>query len=395
MWGCGIRNDPPAAFVAHIGLYYTAMHKAGLILLGALALAACDDPVSDVGLELLEEGAQPTTHRIEPAVFESDRLNDITGGVTRVLAGRVEDPLFGTVAVNGYVDFAGSWPAINESTITEMELQLKPDYVYGDTAASITLGLHALTESWTAIGAHADMTLPVADEVTKFSFLPTDTLITALLPETWKDAHSETIRSQEFETLFHGFSLKTLSAEAVVGFATEGSQMLIRTEGDSVAYRMSLTFSNIVRETNPVPSDGLLSVQDGAGPSVRLNFDIEEFKELPLNGAMVRVFADTVATQNVPAGFARPVANRLQLLKITAPDDPPTLLAVATLTPDADYRFQGAALRSFFQNALLGLESYTHLELRPPYQEHSLSSIYIREGSAGNGGPEAVLVLSR
>ena len=103
------------------------MHKAGLILIGALALAACDAAVSDVGLELLDDGAQPTTHRIEPAVFESNTLNDVTGAVPRVLAGRVQDPLFGTVDVNGYVDFGGGWPATNQSTLTEVELQLQPE----------------------------------------------------------------------------------------------------------------------------------------------------------------------------------------------------------------------------------------------------------------------------
>ena len=215
------------------------------------------------------------------------------------------------------------------------------------------------------------------------------------MPETWKDEHTETIRSENFQELFHGFSLQTISAEAVVGFAADSSQILVRTEGDSVAYRVSLTLSNIVRETDPVPSDGHLSVQDGAGPSVRLNFDIEEFRDMPINWALVRVFADTLATQNVPAGFVRPLANRLQLLKVTAPDAPPTILAIATLTPDADYRFEGAGLSLFFQSALFGAESYTHLELRPPYFEHSLSSVYIRAGAAGSGGPEAVFVLSR
>ncbi len=361
-----------------------------------MALAACGETASNVGLGLVEEGSQPVVREVTPTLFEATPLNDVTGAVPRVLAGKVNDPLVGTIAATGYVDFRGGFDTTVTSPLTSVTLRLVRDYVYGDTLAPVTLNLLDITEGWESLGRKADTTLSVGGLITAFTFAPTDSLVTVPLPEAWINDNLATLRSADFDTLFHGFALEAVTTEAVAGFDFSGSDLRLITETDTIAYEMSRTISGIVRETEPVLPDGVVLLQDGVGPSIQFDFDLSDFGETPLNGVVLRFFADTAAVQNAPPNFHRPFLQTLQLIQIIDPDpaSPAVFIAEVELSEDGDYRFSGGSLGSFFQETFFGLETFEHLELRTPILDNTINFVLIHDAASGEKAPEALFTIS-
>ncbi len=112
-----------------------------------LLATGCDDP-SAVGIGLIDEEGLPVTVRLPADSVLTASQKDRTGNTARVLAGRVADPLVGTLSATGYVDFVMSGTALVDTTIVGVRLELPRDYVYGDTLGSVTLALHDMTEDW-------------------------------------------------------------------------------------------------------------------------------------------------------------------------------------------------------------------------------------------------------
>lgn len=370
------------------------MHRSGFLLLSLVLLVSCDNPTSEIGLGLLEEGVEPVVTTLHPTVFDAGTLRDITGAVPRMLVGQVADPLLGTIVSTGYIDFDGAFPEDNTSDLSDVQLELGVDYVYGDTTEAVTVDLFELTQDWPATGRRADTVLTAGPLVTTFTFFPTDTLVTVLLPAVWMDAKTGTLRSTDFATLFHGFALQPAGGNAVVGFRAERSRLHLGTTGDAVSYAAVRALSGIVRQSARSAHDPLVPFQDGVGPGVRINFDFSAYADTPINGAFVRIFADTVATLAAPEHFVRPLARRLQLVVVTDPDEPVILIAQAMLSDAGVYRFIGDGLRSFFQGILFGDNTFEHFELRAPYLENSIDAVLLHGSASQQRAPEIVFILS-
>ena len=365
----------------------------GVLVLG---LAACGDAASNVGLGLIEEGSEPVVREVTPTFFEETPLNDVTGAVPRVLAGTVNDPLVGTITTTGYVDFRGGFDTTNASPLTSVSLRLARDYIYGDTLTMVTLNLFDISEDWESLGRKADTTLTVGGLVTTFSFAPTDTLVTVPLPDIWIADNLTTLRSADFDTLFHGFALEAVTTEAVVGFDFDDSNLRLLTETDTTDYALTRTITGIERETQPPLPEGFVLLQDGTGPGVRFNFDLDAFKETPLNGVVLRFFADTLAVQTAPPNFVRPPLETIQLVQVIDPDPtvPAIFIAEVTLSDNGDYRFSGANLGNFFQETFFGVETFEYLELRTPILDNTINFMLLHDAASGEKAPEALFTIS-
>ena len=362
------------------------------ILVGLLALTACDDP-SNVGIELVEEGGgEPVVRVLTPSVIEQEPINDITGAVPRVLAGQVNDPMLGTITATGYLDFQRV-DSVNASDITGVMLRLVRDYVYGDTLAALTLTVRELTEEWNALGARADTTLPLGASVTTFTFEPLDSLITVDLPETWVRDNDTTLVSFYFGDVFHGFALEATAAEAVVGFDFNQSFLRITTEQDTLDYPVSLTLSGVIRTGQPTIPEGRFLIQDGTGPTLSFNVDFDGLDDTPLNAAFVRFFADTLTIQETPPNFVRPLIETLQLVRITE-EDAAFVMAEASLDDNGSYRFSDATLREVLQQTFFGQDLYDHFALRIPFTDNTISVMLLFDATSDETAPEVLLTLS-
>ena len=357
-------------------------------------LAACTDASSNVGVGLLEEGNEPEVREVTPTAFEEIPLRDYTGATPRVLAGKVSDPVAGAITTTGYIDFSGGLSANDTSPITGVELHLARDYRYGDTTAMVTLNLLDIPEDWSASGRKADTSLTLGQMAASFSFEAHDTLVVAPLPEPWIQAHQETLRSADFDSLFHGFAMEAVTGETVVGFSSEGSSLRITTEQDTTTLNLSRTLTRITRDTEPTPPEGYVLLQDGAGPAARLDFDLDAFHETPINGAFLLVYADLEESSAAPPNFARPSVETLQLVAVTDPEDPAVLVATVQLSEEGDYRFVGADIGNYFQSNFFGLNSFEYLELRPPVADHTINSILLHNTSSGDKAPGVLFVLT-
>ncbi len=362
----------------------------GLLMLG---LAACDETTSNVGLGLVEEGAEPVVRELTPTVFEQLPFNDVTGAQPRVLAGRVIDPLVGTITTAGYFDFTTSFDTTKTEPFTSATLRLTLDYVYGDTTAPVTLNLHDIDEDWESLGRRADTTVTVGDMITSLTFEPTDTLVTVDLPEAWIAANNETLRSSLFSVDFHGLALEAVSSEAVVGFNFSGSALRLITEADTFDFDLTRTISNIRREGEPVVPEGRVLLQDGTGPNITLDFDLDGFDDKPLHGAILRVFADTASVKAASPNFVRPLVETVQLVQVTDAEDV-FLIAETTLSDDGDYRFTDPRLSALLQQKFFGVDLFDHLELRLPVDDNTINFMLLYDAASGETAPEALLTIS-
>lgn len=363
------------------------------ILGGLLMLASCDTTSSNVGIGLVEQGAEPVVRELTPTVFEQIPFNDVTGAQPRVLAGKVIDPTVGTITTSGYIDFTGSFDSTDTSPLSSVTLRLALDYVYGDTMAPVTLNLHEITEDWESLGRKADTTVTVGNMITTLTFAPTDSLVIVALPETWIADNDTTLRSRLFGTSFHGFALEAVSGEAVVGFNFVESDLRLITEADTFDFALTRTISGIRREGEPILPEGRLLLQDGAGPSITFNFDLEGFDDTPLNGVILRIFADTASVQAAAPNFVRPFLQTVQIVQITEAEDA-FLIAEATLSDDGDYRFSDPRLSALFQQKFFGVDLFDHLELRVPVLNNTINFMLLYDAASGEMAPEALLTLS-
>ena len=357
-----------------------------------LALAACGDP-SNVGIGLVEEGGgEPVVRVLSPSLIEEVPINDITGAVPRVLAGQVNDPMFGTITATGYIDFQ-STDTVSASAITGATLRLVRDYVYGDTMAALTLNVYEITEDWNALGTRADTTLTLGASIQTFTFSPLDSLVTVALPESWVRDNDTTLASSAFAEVFHGFALEAMGGEAVVGFDFNRSSLRLSTEQDTLDYPVTRTLSGLIRTGQPTLPEGRLLVQDGVGPTVSFNVDFDDFDDTPLNAAFVRFFADTLAVQETPPNFVRPLLETLQLVRVTE-EDQTFVMAEASLNDEGHYRFSDAALRQVLQQTFFGEELFDHFELRIPFTNNTINVMLLFDATSEETAPEVLLTLS-
>ena len=370
-----------------------------------LLLAACEDP-SGVGLTVLDPGESDPRAQIVPAAEAAlGPLPDPTGVFLtstgfadfNILAGAADDPRFGPVAAEAYLDMLApqSFPdGFRDRPIEEARLRLIRSYAYGDTTATTTLDVREIAEEWTAVGAMADTLFPVRDGViTSFDVAPGDSLIEVVLPDSWVAANDTTLRSDNFSTLFHGFRLSTeATAGAVYGFNGRSALELI-SEEDTVRYQVSEIFSHIETAGPAAFPDGLIPLQDGSSTGLQLAFRLDTLGTPALNTAFLRVTADTAAAlADLPAGFVRPLARELTLFG-TFEDGAPILLADATLDEETQtYSFRSGLVTTLLQDLILGREPVDGFAIGVPPARSSLDVTALVAPPA-EGGPRAVLIL--
>ena len=375
----------PANYVARVAIF-----------LLPLALIACSDTVSDVGVDLLDAEVGPNARSVALTEFDVSDLQDYTGGTTRVLAGRVEDPMAGVIEAEGYIDFTGAFTISDTSTIVRAELVLSRSYVYGDAQGSVTLDVYNLAESWDPTGLQADTVLTAGVLAAQATFAAADTQVVIPLPDAWLRNYRSTVRSADVDSLFHGFKLAPQHGNTIAGFRITGSSLRFVTTGETTSFVVNQTFSGIVRSGMQDIPDQTLLLQDGAGPVIKLDFDLSNYAETPINGVVITVMADTAAVAMTPAGFTRPLARELQLVSV--PEDvtqPATFLGQAPLGDNGTYRFVSVDLTTFLQRVLVGTESYAYLELRAPVPDNSLDVVLLYKGTDPSIGPQAYMILSQ
>lgn len=347
--------------------------------------AGCDDP-SAVGIGLIGEERLPTTVRLPADSIFFAQQKDRTGNASRMLAGRVADPLVGTLAATGYVDFIMSSTVRVDTTIVRIHLELARDYVYGDTLSPVTLALHDMPEDWPYSGIGADTTLTAGPLVRTFTFAPTDTLIQVELPVEWIVANDTTFRSHTFSTSFHGFQLAPKEGNAVVGFRFADTRLIVTTATDTLTLTASKTLTTIVREQVASLPEGHMLLQDGTGQVVRLrfNFTADSVRETGLHAALLEVPVDSTPLQQTPPGFARPLPATVRLVgvnaeghvPITSLGEPIVLAVAAPSQGRLRFRLVGTSLETL-QRLLLGETPVQYLQLEFPSDANTLAPLLL------------------
>ena len=332
-----------------------------------MVLAACEDP-SNVGLGLIGEGqgGQPVIRQADPSSFENAPLVRPGGSQPRILAGRVIDPLTGTIAADGYFDLSsGADSDFRDAEVTSASLRLRPTYVYGDTTETVTFAVRPLLEEFnTGISLPSDTTFSTDAAISEFSFLPNDTLVIVPMPQTWVDANDPVLRSDEFSDEFHGFLLEQVSGNAVIGFAGD-SQLRAFAEADSAVYPVTKAYAAIRRTADPNLPPNRLLYQAGTGPIARFEMGADTLNAAAINQARFVFQTDTLALSQKPAGFRRPVIATLDLYA-TVEDGRLVVLDRAELDDQGRFIFDGTAIALELQRVLLGAREIDHFEIRIP-----------------------------
>ena len=365
------------------------------LLLSLLVLAACTDPTSDVGLDLLGDSVNPKTQTVQSNSFSPSSLVDITGAAPRVLVGAADDPLTGQVEASGFLDFEGQFSGAPSDAISAVRLRLVRDYDFGDTTGIFQFSLHQVLAEWDQSGLKANTALTVGPEIINVNVTTRDTLITIDLPASWIDANESVLRSDNFEAEFYGFAFIDNDSEQVAGFNSRSTTLVATSAAGPTTFTVSSTYTKIERATEPVSQDDLVLFQDGTGPAIALDFDLEDFSNLSINGAVLTFNADTVTSQNTSANFARPLSRRLQLVAVTSDQEAPAILVgEADLSDGGEYRFSGQDLSVFFQSVFFGALEYDYLELRAPVINNTLNAVLLYGMNTGDLSPRATIIAS-
>ena len=318
---------------------------------------------------------------------------DITGQAPRVLAGVVDDPLFGSVTATGYIDFDtgfdGTAPALVGAAV-----RLRRTYVYGDTMSMVTLAVHDILEQWDPTGVKADSALVLGPEIITHTFLSTDSVVLIPMPTAWVSMYEDTLRSSGVDSLFHGLAFAPVDGQSVVGFINSGTVLEVYSADDTTAFNFQRSLTTTTRMTEPMLPEARAAMQDGTGPGVRVTFDLDSLATQPINGAAFLIHADTVAFQDTPMDFVRPMVEELQLVAVRNEDDPALLVGQTRITDEGIFSFSGSEMATFFYRILFGLEEYEYLELRVPVLDNTLNGLLLHDVDSPDAPPELRLILS-
>jgi hypothetical protein len=374
-------------------------------------LAACGDDPSGVGVGVNPrgfDGGVPQAVNLEPTTFTAEPIDDVTGNSSRILTGRVDDPVVGEVEATAYIDV--SLPAtlpdgFTDGTVSAAELVLSPrgssgnttisQYIYGDTLSSMTLGIYAMPEEWEA--TTSDETLSAGSLIAESEpFTPGDT-VRISLPDTWS-GFSTLNDTTDFAETFHGFQIRALSGGAVVGYAVAGSSTSLRVEvgDDDVQYDATRSFSSIERLTEPSISDRVL-VQDGVGRALSVSFTLpDSLTNSPISRAALQLQTDTTLfdPSTIPNGFVRPRTGDLVLQGFT--ESGGTFLTVPdSLNAQGAFVFSAAALREVFQQAALGETSVDRFRLSLSQASNTINPLLFYRSGTEDNAPHVSLTITQ
>jgi hypothetical protein len=331
-------------------------------------LSACEDP-SGVGLSVIDFGeTDPSTRTIAaeaamgPLVDATGFLRPLAGAFDqRFIVGRAQDPIFGTVTATGYIDFgrpAGLAPGFFTVAIEEAYLEFRPDYRFGDTTREVVIDLYEIQDSWNPQTFRSDTTLAAQPGlVATFSATAADTLVRVQLPDAWVTQRDTLLRSQQFDTLWHGFQLRPRDESGIaLGFTGHSRLNVVsnfreETARDTVAFFASglATGTTVDYSLANVPLR-LLPLQDNTGLGLIMTFRLDTLDTRAISASAIRIEADTLLLEaNRPAGFERPMARTLVIYGLG--DGPPTALAEGLLIEDDEaYVFTSSFLHRVIQD---------------------------------------------
>ena len=369
-------------------------------LLLLLLLSACEDPTS-VGRDLVGiEGGDPVVSTLPFTVFETTDGRGVRDDAAQSLAGIVDDPILGQFQTSAYIDFddASALPDDEAETyaagpVDNVILRLDPTYVYGDTLQEITLALHESLSEFTGSGATLDSLPQIGPEITQFTFLPTDTLVSVVLPADWIAARDADLRSDDFETLFAGFHLAPISGNAIVGFANVSSSFsdLRSFVGEiEVAFSANKSITHFERTTDPEPMPSRIAVQNGIGPRLSIDFDTDMLGNVSINRTNIRLSIDREALPD-PPNFTRPFVEEVSLMGIAA-DSSTLLLEIGTIDDAGIVDFNSEVVRSLFAAAVEGAEVFERYELI--FEGNTVNALVLRDTTVAETPPSITLTVT-
>ena len=344
----------------------TLRRIAAALLVGAvlLPLAACDTSTgvgADIG-EDLEGGAPQAIDLVaDSTTFGGvDIAAPVTGNTNpqrdwRVLVGRVLDPVAGEATADAYLDLAPARPIPDlvqaaPVDVLEAELILAPQYLHGDSTATVTVRLFDLQSNPDFEDARADQTFATALEVASYEVSAAeDSVVTLPLPDGWVRDNEGILRdttgdASTFDEAFAGFKVQVSRSSAptpsqpgaVVGFSTEDSRLELSRTDDTTSvatYPISQSFTHVSGQAPPAETEARRAnrvlLRGGAPRALRFAFNFEEEARVdsligaPLNRVRLDVPFDTLAQRGTeaPEGFVRPRVDGYRLL-MRRTDDP-------------------------------------------------------------------------
>jgi hypothetical protein len=275
--------------------------------------------------------------------------------------GTVSDPLLGDMQAVGYIDFDDE--SIQDDAVLVVELDLVFDYAYGDTTSQVLFSLSDMDEDWEAL-APSDTTLDAGKEREIFSAMGSSGRVAVRLPQDWVDEKQDILRDPDFGTLFHGFEIRALSGNAVLGLNADASLMRMHTESDTLPFPISKNTTTLKRQATGTIPEGSLMVQDGFGDAVRLDVDFTDVPLGAVNRAIFSVPLDSLGIQaSAPPHFVRPLIDVVDLIAVL--DDGTVVTTVrASATRNGDeLLLESLLLVQDIQDMLLGDSPISHFLL--------------------------------
>ncbi|MEM8600632.1 MAG: hypothetical protein AAGF99_11990 [Bacteroidota bacterium] len=390
-------------------------------LVFALALSACDEP-SSAGLDLIgEEGGVPMPLTVSASAIEQDTLSEVTGGfaalslptVSRTLVGRADDPLFGVVSADAFIDFVrpASLPeGFTDGTVTRVVLELPVEYVYGDPEGVSRYELFEIPDDWSPTEASPDsvfVDFGTAEAISSVDVSRSDTTVTIELPEAWVGARGEALTASGFESEFHGLALRAAGdgegyagPGIVRGFDAPRIRLALSVADTTVRFAANEVATRIAWGDVPSTPQNRIVARDGANEVIEMAFplDREGVAGQPLNNAEFRVALDTLL-YDTPAGsaeFERPQPETLEFLGVLE-GETNALLRLGVMVFDADlgvYRLSSATLTSFMQDEILGANVFSGYQLRVPNDPASLDVLPVFSPELPDQAPRFEFVVS-
>ena len=317
-------------------------------LFAALVLSACQDPAG-VGLGLIdEERSDPSVRTV--ALTGLDTLQTSTPAIgialassplaqARVLVGDVADDVFGDVRSVAYVDFVQPTVGdVEETDVTEVWLELRRDYAYGDTTTALPVALREVEGEWEADRGYATDTLFATGPVlstTTVQGTAADSLQRFDLPQSWVSANRGLLVGdrETFLDTFEGFALAASDGfapgpGAVYGFRTYsggGSSMKVATESDTLSFPLSEVFSSIgLTPPQVLATDDVVPVRASSRASLQFTAALDGVPQTALARVALRLPLDVSLARE--GAFVRPIAPAAALYGFRADSDDRTVL---------------------------------------------------------------------
>lgn len=347
-----------------------------------LALSACQD-ATGVGLGLIGgDTVDPAAVVLPATALDTTEVAFPTAGFAgstgtlpqeRVLVGRVQDARYGDAVATAYLDAArpSSVPDdFDGASVTSVTIELRRDYTYGDTTATLPVEVRLVTGNWTPDGLPADTTLGTGDLLLTAQLVPSDTLSVITIPGSAFAGRDTLFTSTQFASLFEGFELRVPETGApmpgaVAGFdvASSSSRLRVATAADTVSFALSEVFTRLEQSAPTMAPPDLLPLRAGSPlGALRATFDPDTLG----SAALARVLLSVPARASADEGtFRRPIVSEMAVYALPE-DGGSAFLAVVRKATAGDLRSASSSgFTALVQNWLLGQTTFERtLELR-------------------------------